>query len=43
MSRLEEVGPFPEWGERENKGREMTKRGNSYKHCVWGSDYLVVS
>lgn len=32
---------LPRGGEKENKGGEMTKRENSYMHCVWVSDYPV--
>lgn len=43
MSKLEEIGPSPAGAERENKDGEMTKRGNSYRHYAWISDYPVVS
>lgn len=43
MLRLEEIGPSPERVERENKGREMTKRENSYMHCACVSDHPAVS
>lgn len=33
---------LPRVGERENKGRETTKRENSYIHCVWVTDYAVM-
>lgn len=40
MSRLEKIGPSPEWKERENEGGKVIKRDNSYMYRPWVSECL---